>query len=65
MRSILASILLLMLSACSWQQLYYTAQTWQKNACERLVDQYERERCPANANMSYDRYKAQTEPAQK
>jgi len=44
---------------CSTQQLYGTGQAWQRNECQRLVDQYERERCLTNANTSYDTYQKQ------
>jgi len=44
---------------CSTQQLYGTGQAWQRNECQRLVDQYERERCLTNANTSYESYQKQ------
>lgn len=61
-RFILAAALLpilAMIAGCSTQQLYGTGQAWQRNECQRLVDQYERERCLSNANTSYDSYQKQ------
>ena len=38
---------------------YSASQTWQRNACNRLVEQAERERCMSNTNMPYDDYRRQ------
>lgn len=46
-------------SGCSTQQLYGTGQAWQRNECQRSVDQDERERCLKNANTSYESYQKQ------
>lgn len=45
-------------SGCSGQQAYSSAQGWQRNQCNRLVDQTERERCLANTSVSYDDYRS-------
>jgi hypothetical protein len=37
-------------------------QTWQRNACNQLVEQMERERCLGNTTMPYDDYRRQVEP---
>jgi len=48
-------------SGCSWQQAFYTAgQQWQRNACYRLVEQMERERCLGKTTLSYEAYRSQT-----
>ena len=47
---------LALVTGCTWQQAYSSAQMWQRNACDRRVDQYERERCLANTTTSYDDY---------
>ncbi|WP_297325088.1 hypothetical protein [Nitrosomonas sp.] len=47
-------------SGCSTQQLYNTGQSWQRNECNRLMDQLERERCLSNAGTSYEAYKKQS-----
>jgi hypothetical protein len=52
-------------SGCSWQQAYSSAQGWQQNQCNRLLDQTERERCLANTSLSYDDYQRKTEGAKK
>jgi transposase len=48
-------------SGCTWQQAYASAQGWQRNACYRVPDQIERERCLGNANMSYADYRRRNE----
>jgi len=48
-------------SACSWEQAYYAAQTWQRNECSKLPDSSERDRCANRAGASYDAYRRQTE----
>jgi hypothetical protein len=34
-------------------------QGWQRNACSRVVDAIERERCVASTTTSYDDYRRQ------
>ncbi len=58
-------IVMTAVSGCSLQQVYSSAQGWQRNQCNRLVDQTERERCVANASLSYDDYQRKTEGAKK
>jgi hypothetical protein len=48
-----------------WQQAYASGQGWQRNACNRLVEQTELERCLSNANMSYEDYQRQADGAKK
>jgi hypothetical protein len=52
-------------SGCSWQQGYLAAQEWQRNQCNRLIEQSERERCLSNTKMSYEDYRRQTEASKK
>lgn len=52
-------------SGCTWQQAYSAGQEWQRNACNRLVEQIERERCLSNSKMSYEDYRRQTDGAKK
>ncbi len=52
-------------SACTWQQAYSSGQGWQRNACNRLIEQTERERCLSNASMSYEDYRRQTDGTRK
>ena len=52
-------------SGCTWQQAYSAGQQWQRNACNRLVEQIERERCLINASMPYEDYRRQSEGTRK
>lgn len=52
-------------AGCSWQQAYLSAQGWQRNQCNRLVEPTEGERCLTNANMPYDDYRRRTEGTKK
>ncbi len=47
-------------SGCTAQQLHSTGQSWQRNECTRMLDQWERERCLSNANTPYETYKKQS-----
>jgi hypothetical protein len=55
-----AAAMLSIASGCTWQQAYSASQTWQRNACNRLIEQTERERCLSNAAMTYEDYRRQT-----
>jgi len=48
-------------SACTLQQAYYSGQAWQRNECNNLIDQNQRERCMSKTNTTYEDYKRQTE----
>ena len=48
-------------SGCTWQRAYYGARESPRNACNRLIEQTERERCLSNANMSFEDYRLHTE----
>jgi hypothetical protein len=48
-------------SGCTWPQAYFSAQGWQRNSCYRIPDQFERERCLSNTDMSYEDYRHKTE----
>jgi uncharacterized membrane protein len=45
------------LAGCTWQQAYDSAQGWQRNACYRIIEQTERDRCLAGTGMSYEQYR--------
>jgi hypothetical protein len=55
----------LALSACTTEQAYNSAQSWQQIQCNKYPDKAEADRCIANAGGSYEAYKRQTEPEQK
>lgn len=61
----LAASILAVASGCTWQQAYSAGQGWQRNACNRLIEQTERERCLSNANVSYEDYRRQTDADKK
>jgi hypothetical protein len=62
-RSIPLVVTVLMVQACSSQQLYGTGQEMQRNECRKIVDMQEQRRCMAKANMPHDEYKRQAEAA--
>ncbi|MFO1316134.1 MAG: hypothetical protein U1F58_11080 [Burkholderiales bacterium] len=53
----IAAAIVAVAPGCTWQQAYLSAQGWQRNACYRVPDQAERERCLSNTRMSYDDYR--------
>jgi hypothetical protein len=55
------AVILPVAPGCTWQQAYSAGQQWQRNACNRLIEQTERERCLRNANMPYEDYRRQSE----
>jgi len=59
----IAAAPLLLLAACSSQQLYNVGQGWQKQECLKLPDIAERQRCEKSTALSYERYKAEVEAA--
>ena len=59
MRTLILVLITVAASACSWQQAYSAAQGYQRNACNRLVEQTEHDRCLASTGMSYDTYQRQ------
>jgi hypothetical protein len=52
-------------TGCTSQQVYQTGQEWQKNQCNELPDNAERERCLNGTNTRYEDYKRQTQPERK
>jgi hypothetical protein len=61
----LIGVVATVLAGCTWQQAYYAGQQWQRNACNRLIEQAERDRCLSNANMPYDDYLRQIDRPKK
>ncbi len=65
-RTIVIWVLMLgtaVLGSCSSKQLYQTGQAWQENECFRIDDIQARNRCLANASVSYEQYKQESEAA--
>jgi len=50
---------------CTTQQAYSSMQAWQRNECNRQVEQTAREQCLARTSMSYDDYKRRTDDGRK
>jgi len=50
---------LVTVSGCLWRQVFYAAQGWQRNKCERLPEQADRERCLSNSSVTYEEYHRQ------
>jgi hypothetical protein len=48
-------------AACSNEQTYNSLKGWQKNECNKRVDNRDREQCLRDADTSYDEYRKQTE----
>jgi hypothetical protein len=58
-----ALLIAAVVAGCSLRQAYDSAQGWQRNACSRVVDAIERERCVASTTTSYDDYLRQRNPS--
>ena len=52
-------------SGCTSQQAYYSGQAWQRNECNKIAEDGERERCMSRTNTPYEDYKRQTEDGRK
>ena len=52
-------------AGCTWQQAYSAGQEWQRNACNRLLEPNERERCVSSSSMSYDDYRRRSDATKK
>ncbi|MET0165541.1 MAG: hypothetical protein ABWY07_07130 [Burkholderiales bacterium] len=61
----IVSAILSAASGCTWQQAYSVRQEWQRNACNRFIEQTERELCLSSTNMSYDEYRRRVDGANK
>ena len=60
-RTLLIVASLLLLTACSAQLGYASAQAWKRNECAKIIDAQERIRCLREADGSYDSYRKETE----
>ncbi len=54
---LMALLVAMVLSACTTEQAYYTAQGWKRNQCNKLPDKAEFDRCMSNTNAAYESYK--------
>lgn len=55
----MGACLLAGLTGCTAQQLYSSAQSWQRNECFKLIDADQRDQCVAQTWMPYDQYERQ------
>ena len=55
---------LLILTACSGQQIYSTGQAWQMNQCFKIKNSEERSRCLEASDTPYYEYKRNEEGAE-
>jgi hypothetical protein len=59
-----ASLLLAFaIAGCTAQQGYQSAQGWQQNQCNQMVDQRDREQCLSKTTTSYEDYKREAAKA--
>lgn len=63
--SIVATLIVALLSACSSQQLYATGRNAQRAECMKHADSTARDRCLKDAGMSHDAYQKEAEAARK
>jgi hypothetical protein len=63
--AIITSLIALLLSACSSEQLYATGRNAQRAECMKLADGASRERCLKDAGMSHDAYQREADAARK
>ena len=49
------------LCACSSQQMYSSAQSWQKNQCSTIADKAAYDQCISRNDTSYDAYKKESQ----
>ncbi len=59
------SLAIVVTTGCTTQQAYITGQEWQRNQCNQMIDNAERNRCLEQMNTSYEDYKRQTEELKK
>jgi len=52
-------------SGCNSEQFYAAGRATQRNQCEHMPDQNQRESCLRDASMSHDEYKRETDPIHK
>ena len=62
---ILALLTAWLIPGCTTEQVYGTAQAWQRNQCSRLSDKADYDRCMSQTQTTYEAYKRETEPRPK
>lgn len=56
-------LLAFVITGCTTQQGYQSAQGWQRNQCNQMVDQRDREQCLSKTTTSYEDYKREATKA--
>lgn len=51
------------IAGCTAQQGYQSTQGWQRNQCNQMVDQRDREHCLSKSTMSYEDYQREAAKA--
>ncbi len=59
------TLIALLLTACSSEQLYATGRNAQRTECMKQADGAARDRCLKDAGMPHDAYKKETDAARK
>ena len=62
-RSIVVAALALAAAGCTANQLYFTGQSWQRNTCNQIAENGERERCLGQTETPYETYARQAADA--
>jgi hypothetical protein len=60
---LLTTVQAVALSACTSRMAYESGQAMQRNACDKIADMQERQRCMARVNMPYDKYQREADQA--
>lgn len=60
-----ALLLLAALAGCSAPQWYAAGMQWQRQACQRIDDRAERQRCEQDAQRPYEAYRNQADAARR
>lgn len=63
--SIFATLIALLLAACSSEQLYATGRNAQRAECMKQADGAARDRCLKDAGMSHNAYQKEADAARK
>ncbi len=59
-RAVSGIALALLLASCSTETAYNMGQGWQRNQCEKIPDQGQRQQCLDKLKVGYEEYRKQT-----
>ena len=63
MRTLISALTAMLLAGCSTQMAYNTTQAWQRQECQKMPEQQQRQRCLDSNATSYEDYRRQAEAA--